>query len=419
MIRLLLLACFSLFCLEGKNLSAQVLGLELLDNNESVELNFDYNQGFILLDVKFNRSLPLKFILDTGAEHIILFKKEISDLLGMPYEKRINLVGSDLNRQVYAYICRNVALSLKNTPTVERDIIVLEEDFLHLEELTGKPIHGIIGSRFFRGLVMELDYKKSRLVLHDGSLFRPPAKFKQFDLSIEKHKPYLSAQINTESGDSIPLKLLLDTGAALPFLLFLDTHPSLEIPDYFVKGNLGKGLGGDIEGYLSKVNDLELFGSYNFSNLVTSFQELGQDIDPDILMNRNGLIGNPILERFKLIIDFVNSKIYLQARKNYNKEFEYDKSGLVIYAFGADLDNYYIKDVIVDSPAYEAGIRRGDMIKRIGLWPANFYSLGHILKKLKGRDGKRIKMHLERNGVRYKTSFILRDFLSPRQEKNP
>ena len=69
-------------------LRSQVLGVELLDGKDNVEIDFDYKQGFIILNIKFNNTIPLKFILDTGAEHIILFKKEISDILGLPYEKK-------------------------------------------------------------------------------------------------------------------------------------------------------------------------------------------------------------------------------------------------------------------------------------------------------------------------------------------
>ena len=398
---------------------AQVLGLELLNGKDNIEIDFEYSAGFILLDIKFSRTLPLRFILDTGAEHVILFKKEITDILGLKYEKRINLIGSDLEKEVFAYITRNVPLYLENSKTVERDIIVLEEDFLHLEELTGEAIHGILGSRFFRGLVMEVDYRKEKLILHDGSKFRDPSdEFRRIPIKVSNHKPYVDSKIIQSVEDTIDLNLLIDTGAALPFLLFLNTHTSLQIPENFIKGNLGKGLGGDLEGYLSKVNSLHFTEHFVFNDLITSFQEVDENLDPAVYQYRNGLIGNPILERFHFILDFVNNIMYLRPNKNFKKEFKYDKSGLIIYAFGPDLSSFYVKDVIKDSPAYEAGIRKGDMIKRIGIWPAHFYSLGNITNKLQSKVGKKIKMVLERNGVRYKTQFILKDILQAQKSSN-
>ena len=140
-------------------------------------------------------------------------------------------------------ICRNVALQLEKTQTVSRDIIVLEEDFLHLEELTGEAIHGILGTRFFRNLIMGIDYKKGKLTLHSADSFRPPTEpdFKKISIEIDKYKPYVRSKMKRADGLELDLKLLIDTGAALPFMLFVDTHPSLTLPDYFVKGNLGKG----------------------------------------------------------------------------------------------------------------------------------------------------------------------------------
>ena len=55
--------------------NSQVLGLEILENKEPVEIDFEYSQGFIILDIRFSKALPLKFILDTGAEHVILFRQ--------------------------------------------------------------------------------------------------------------------------------------------------------------------------------------------------------------------------------------------------------------------------------------------------------------------------------------------------------
>ena len=109
------------------------------------------------------------------------------------------------------------------------------------------------------------------------------------------------------------MNLLIDTGAALPFLIFTNSHPSLQIPENFIKGNLGKGLGGELEGYLSKLPHLQITEQHGFNNIITSFQDLPPGVTQDVYNSRNGLIGNPILERFNVIIDFVGSTIYLKA----------------------------------------------------------------------------------------------------------
>jgi len=407
-----LLFLLTAFYVYTPTINAQILGLELLEGKPRVDIKFNYEQGFILLDVRFNNSLPLTFILDTGAEHIIIFNKTITDIFGFEYEKKISLVGSDLDKEVLAYISRNIPIQLEECKTVLRDIIILEEDFLHLEEITGKPIHGILGSRFLRGLVLDIDYRKQKLSLINSALFTPPSEkiFKKIDLKFSGHKPYIESYIINSTGDTISANLLIDTGSALPFLIFIDSHPSLQLPENFIKGNLGKGIGGELEGFLGKVRLLNL-DAYQFSSLITRFQAIPDNIDKKIFQYRNGLIGNPILSRFRVMIDFVKNEMYLRPNKKYDKTFNYDKSGLTIYAIGENLDEFYIKDIIEGSPADIAGIKKGDMLKKIGFWPSHFYTLGDISKKFEKKEGRKYKLTLERKGVRYKTHMILRDML--------
>ena len=398
--------------------SAQVLGLELLNGKEELEIDFDYSNGFIIIKVRLNNLLPLNFIFDTGAEHVILFKKEISDVLGLQYEKRINLMGSDLEKEVFAFITRNVLISIPGTNSVNRDLIVLEDDFINLDSRIGETIDGILGSRFFRGLILEFDYAKKKLVLYDQKKFKPPTKnknYSQIEIKVENFKPYITSNIITVQGDTIQLKLLIDTGSALPFLLFLNTHSSLILPDNFIRGNLGTGLGGDLEGYLSLVKEFKLTDQYVFNNLITSFQYVDPNLNPEYYRNRNGLIGNPILSRFHVYLDLLSQQIYIKPRKNYNKKFKHDKSGMLIYAFGHHLNQYYVKDVIENSPAAEVGIKKGDLIMKVGLFPANFYDLNLITKKLQKKTGKKVRFTLIRNGEKLKKTIVLRDLVTEKR----
>ena len=46
----------------------------LLGTQNEIILPFDYYQGFIIVDIIFHKKIPLKFILDTGAENSVLLK---------------------------------------------------------------------------------------------------------------------------------------------------------------------------------------------------------------------------------------------------------------------------------------------------------------------------------------------------------
>jgi len=133
----------------------------LVNDEAELILPFEYQNGFVLITVKYNNFLPLKFIVDTGAEHTILFERALNDLFGLPYDQTVQILGSDLSEIMFAFICRNVPIKLKDNLTVNRDIVVLEEDKMRLDEITGIPIDGIIGASFFRNLIVRFDFKKN------------------------------------------------------------------------------------------------------------------------------------------------------------------------------------------------------------------------------------------------------------------
>ncbi|MDA8692922.1 aspartyl protease family protein [Saprospiraceae bacterium] len=389
---------------------AQVLGLELLDDKESITIPFEYKQGFLSLDIRM-ANLPLNFLFDTGAEHTILFKKEISDILGFKYEEPLKIAGADLHRIITAYITRGIPLQLDNTISVDRDIIVLEEDFLYFDQITGESIDGILGARFFRGLIVEIDYKKKIIVLYKSLPKKVlKSKYVKLNSSFLKHKPYVNCTIEN-NGDTISAEILIDTGAAVPFLLFLSEESKMSLPENYIVGNLGRGLGGDIVGYMGKTDNYSLHKQFVFNDLITSYQLYEPDTLNNIVVARDGLIGNPLLERFNIVIDYVREEVYVKPNKRFNKPIEYDISGLVLYAFGNDLSGYFVKEVLPGSPAEQAGIQTGDIIKKMGFFSTNFYTLEQIYKRLVKRKGKKVNMVIERKGEKLKKTLILTDNL--------
>ena len=158
------------------DVSAQIIGLDLLGRQNSVSIPFDYEQGFILVDVWIEGIIPLKMIFDTGAENTVLFDREIAQILKIPYERQIPLIGSDLDSVIIANIARNVRMRMTNCRRVRRDIVVLQDNNLLLKEKLGIDVNGIIGGSFFSNTVIKIDYKKRRITITKPSNFIIPKK---------------------------------------------------------------------------------------------------------------------------------------------------------------------------------------------------------------------------------------------------
>ena len=393
------------------SLPAQIPGFYMGKGAKKIEIPFERQDNFIILKVLFEGLFPLRFILDTGAEHTILTKKEITNLLRVTYDREITIMGTDMKTEIKAYIARKLRMELTNL-TLVKDILVLNEDYFKFDEFAGLDIQGIIGAEAFKGHVIKVDYIKQIITVYDPSVFKDSdhRKFEEIPIQIKRSKPYIIVDTQINSDTIIPLKLLIDTGAALALLLHTYSTPGLVMPPQVIKGNIGVGLGGQIEGYMGRLRSISL-GSSRLGNVISHFQELYDASDSVNVNQRNGILGGEILSRFTVIIDFMHEKMYFQPNKYFKSSFEYDKSGLILVAGGVELNKFTVYDVIPNSPAFECDILRGDEIVTINRLPARFYTLGTINQKFQGKPGKKIRLVIKRDGKKMSRTLVLKELI--------
>ena len=390
---------------------AQLMGFKVPEDKKKIEIPFEYKNNLILIRVIFNKVFPLTFILDTGSENTILAKKKFADLLKLEYDREYKVYGADLQKELTVHLSRNARLKLPVIKAQRVPILVLAEDYFQFEQYTGLKIHGILGMDLFKLVVLQIDFKNQRLILHHPETFtKPSRKFKTFPVEVYRNKPYLMVEGAVQKDAATPLKLLLDTGANMTLLLHNKTDSTITLPTKLIPGKLGDGLGGFIEGYLGRIYSLSM-EDFIFSNIATHFQELPDSIDYSHINHRNGILGNGILSKFNFIYAPFQRKIYLKAEKRYNKGFKFDRSGLTFIASGLKLNNYTITDVIPDSPAAKAGLQKGDQLHRLNGFPARFLTLESIAWKFQKRVGKRYRMVVKRNGEKKKLVFRLQDLI--------
>lgn len=409
--RVWLVCALTILPIAGSVRVAAQTDFDILGGAQRVQIPFQYTNNFILVDVRMFGILPMSFIFDTGAEHTILFKREYTDVFNVRYDLRVPIIGSDMSREIYALVTRSVTLEVAGMEPVRRDILVLEEDYLNLDEITGRKIHGILGSSFFRNAVVQIDYRKNRIVLHNPSTFhKPGSSFQVVEMTVRSGKPYIPAQVTLQDDTELEVVLLVDTGAGLPLLLHNNTNEKLHLPDTYILGKLGLGLGGYVEGYLGRIKSL-CVGELPFPQMLTSFQDLTNTVLGDSTRFRNGLMGNQLLSRFHIYLDYLHETMYIRPRPHYNKHFRMDKSGLVIFATGPMLNTYVVQDTLSQSPASEADIRPGDIIRKLQGLPADYYTMDDVVQIFQRRKGKHIRLVIERDNTRMRKRFALRELI--------
>lgn len=382
----------------------------LREATRPLRIPFEYYNNFVVINVNFE-GLPLRFIVDTGAEHTILLQKEITDLLRIDYDRRVRLMGADLSEELYGYTVSGASIKIGERGNILTNIVVLEDNFLNLDNLIGLDIHGILGSNVLKHFVTAFDFRSGYITLSKHEHFRGvPGRFDTIPLTIYRNKPYIGSQLTLSGGQIIDANLLLDTGASLALLLYESDRNKIEIPEQYISGNLGLGLGGNILGFMGRIEQMKV-GDYTFDNLVSNFQRIGEMDSILIQRDRHGIVGNVILSRFTLIIDYQKAELYVKPNRNFKRKIRYDKSGLVLVYAGDNLNTLMILDVIEGSPAFEAGLQPGDRIVKFRGWPAKFFTMQGISKRLSAKAGRKVSMTILRDEEKKKYRFNLKDLI--------
>lgn len=383
--------------------------IDLLAGKKQIEIPFEYDQGFIIIKVYLNGVLPLNFIFDTGAENTILLEKEYTHLMGIELSKTIDIIGSDRQRKVSGKIARNVNLSLEKGNTINLDLIVLDDNNIDFKNIIGRNIDGIIGGNFLLSAIVEINYKRNYIRFYNSNEWSPPKNFIEHNIIIKKQRPFVKANISITNSTESPIHLLMDTGAAIHMMIDENSHPDLIMPDTVIDGRIGEGVGGNIGGFIGNINSIS-FLDENFKNIPVFFQKENKNYynlsDRNIF--RNGIIGNLYWDKRTMIIDYAHEKLYLKKSKIKKKPFRFNKSGIIVFAIGHELDEYIVKHVIKGSVADFAGLQSGDVIKRIHGIPHMFISIGLINRSLSGKEGKKIKLKVNRNGKILRFEFLLK-----------
>lgn len=389
---------------------AQLPGIKTPNTEFGCEIPFEYINHFMIVKLYVNGFLPCNFIFDTGAEHTIITKREISEILGIQYEKEFKIIGADLKTVMTAYLAKKFQYKLQGGTEGEQDVLVLADDYINLDDYTGIQIHGILGADAFLNGVVKINYESQKIQFIKTEYFdENQNKYTKIPIIISKSKPYLSANTIISDSNIVNIKLLLDTGANLGILLYPNDSIGLKIPDKIIQGSLGAGLGGQVFGVIGRLKQFNI-DQFNFGSLPSTFQVLDTSyfINPS---NRNGILGNLILERFHVIIDYNRSNLYFKPNKNYDKSFLIDRSGLFVLASGYNSQTYTVHHVLANSPASDAGILKGDIIIKIGWLSSSMYSLDEVLLKFKGKNGKKVKLKILRSGKKLKKTIYLRDLI--------
>lgn len=401
------LACFL------SPLSAQRSDLKRLNKKARIEIPFSMVNDFIVINVLVDNVIPARFIVDTGAENTVLLEKKMTDLLDVDYRKTYNVRGSDLETLLTAYLATGIDLRLADALLArDRSMLVLKENYFNFERIIGQNIQGILGADFLMRFVVEINYRRGLLVLHEPNKWSPSSRHEKIKSAFVRNRPYLQLPVTLSSGRPLRRRLLLDSGAGLPLLLHTfgdSTVTDLDLPVQTIPTYIANGLGGKLEGSVGRSRKVALAGK-ELEGVVTFFQPIDTS-GANFLNEREGILGNRIMKRFNVVIDYPRHDVWFRPVGKWRQRFRFDRSGLSLLAGGRELRTFNVAAVVPQSPAARAGLQVGDRIAAVNGTSSTFLSLSAIIRKLEGKPGRKIKIKYFRMGQYYSVEFRLEDLI--------
>ncbi len=414
------------------------------NNSKSYAISFKMVNNLIVLPIEVNGS-KLNFLLDTGVNNTIMFNLSLEDSTKLKNTHKIRIRGLGVGSYINAIRSKNNVFKIGNILNAQHMIYLIPGKEFDLSARMGMDINGIVGGDLFRDFIVDINYTSKRIKFYNPNsyVFKDCKKCETFDLTFNRNKPYVDIKVKSKD-DLIDTKLLIDTGGSKTLWLFDKSSEKIKLPEKYFDDYLGKGLSGNIYGRRSKIDEI-ILGQYSFKNASVAYPDSTSIATAYRFKERNGSIGAGILKRFRLLIDYRGKKLVLKKKSSYfNDQFLYNMSGIELIHngtmlikdkrdtsglnFGGRGDSrgivqlifemvydfkplYTISFVRPNSPAEKAGLLANDIILEVNGKLAYNFKMEEIIHLFSTKEGKLIKLLIERNGKKLFYSFRLEDML--------
>tara|TARA_A100000171_G_scaffold38183_1_gene37434 strand:+ start:5164 stop:6408 length:1245 start_codon:yes stop_codon:yes gene_type:complete len=392
----------SAFFFNLTNLNAQnSIGFGLENGADRVSLSFKSESNLMIVPIKINDQGPFNFILDTGSESGMIFDKLIIGENNLVNARTIPIYAADGNKVTDLWVANDIRINFAGVHGKDQSMLVLQSNFVDIENVLGIKAHGILGSEIFNRFVVDIDYSERRINLTHPEDFKRPKSYKKIPIMIDNFRPYVNVDVKQKGEKSITVKLLIDTGASSALFLDAESNEDIVLPERTLEHTIGRGLAGIVKGKIGRVKKVKL-GKYKFKKVLTSYPDNWGLSKPNVETKREdiryGTIGSDVLSKFHVIFNYHEGYMYLKPNRNFEERFQFNTIGMNVMAFGERLNEYFVNDIIPDSPADRAGLEIGDEVIAMNNNPAFFYKLDEVVSVLKRAPGERLKLIIRRDG---------------------
>ena len=345
-----------------------------------------YSGGVMVVKAQFGKITDsLNFILDTGSGGISLDSATCTDrkIAITPTDTVITGMG-DSHKVSFIF---NQTLNFQGLTVNNLNFHV--NNYEVLTSVYGEKIDGIIGFSFFRRYIVKINFDSAFIEVYTPGEIKYPKNGTTLN-PVFTTLPIQNMLVKDKR--KIDFNFYFDTGAGLCFLMSdrFAQDSGILLPKRKPLMTQAEGMGGKLQMRLTVVKMVQL-GKYRFRNVPTYLYNDEYNVTSYPIVG--GLLGNDLLRRFNLILNYPKREIHLLPNIHFSDQFDYTYIGMATYYING---NILVDDVIKDSPADKAGIIRDDVIIAIN---NNFSNNIMQYKDILQTEKQKIRIIVSRNGV--------------------
>lgn len=270
-----------------------------------------------------------------------------------------------------------------------------------LTSVYGEKVDGIIGYSFFSRYIVAINFDSSYIEVYS------PGKI-DYPKGGTTLRPVFTALpiqwLNIRDSKKLGYNFYFDTGAGLCFLMSekFAKDSSILLSRRKPVITQAQGMGGKLQMRLTLIKELKI-GPYRFRQVPTYIYD--DEFNVTSFPFTGGLIGNDLLRRFNMIMNYPKREIHLIPNGHFNELFDYAYTGLGIYYENGKI---VVGDVIAGSPGDKAKLKPGDELFAVGKdFSHNINAYKNILqtpnieiKLIVKRDDQLIQLTLRTQSIR-------------------
>jgi len=365
----------------------------------SADIPFEYRYRHLFVPARIaGYDKDVLFLLDSGAGMTVI-DSSIAAAMHLPHGG--TMPGAGAGGMASFSLTRVPGLTIGGIELSEQTAIAFPVSDL-LRKFEETAIGGILGYDFLSRFVTRIDYNREVLSFFEPDSFAPPAGATALDAPLVHNIFTLSASLDGVAGI-----FYLDTGANGSLL-----HGSFADSTGLARGRRTlemaiRGTGGEEKASLCRFDSLRI-GGVTVARPVLAITRGARGINA--LENVDGIIGNDILERFTVTLDYRRQRVLLEKNARFGEPFFRDRSGLELAR--KEDDRIVVVKVLAGSPAQKAGLRPGDVIVKVaGSKAERFGSIQEIMTLFEAKDGTAYTIEITRSGRKKVVSLTLAEYI--------